>query len=418
MSVGTNDKSPPRSQGDYQPGQSSFFGDAFTHHVMQIGQSNGGGAFATPPYTNQSLSGLSMLNPIAAGVSGTDGIRAPANRLVSPSEYTALAALKESAVIDNSKDVDGVTGHFIGLDSPAPYGETSLGSMLNDIRARFPTFTGAASTNAVSGMVYTKLAKGTDPYTNGITQLRAIRDLLPAGRPSRVFALTCQHGESDAIFNNTSYAANLQQWLADWTSDIRVEIPAQTSNPVMIAVQVSFPVNKITATQLLVASLAEPRILIACPGYACETRVDGHRTAYGQRMLGGYFARVYRLVVLLGQTWSPLRPLSAVLAGSIVTVTFSVPTAPLVFDVPPGRSLLTAMGFDYTDDSTSATATSATIVGNTVQVALSGVPSGANKRMRYATGQWGNLRDSETATAGPYGDRLYNWAVHFDMAVT
>lgn len=399
-------------------GPPSFFGSAYTHHVMQIGQSNGSGAFAVPPYTNQSLPGLLMLNALAAGVSGTDGIRAPSNRLVSPSEYTALVPLKESEVVDNSRDIDPATGHFIGLNSAAPYGETSLGSMLNDIRNRFPGFAGVASTNSVSGMVYSKQARGTDPYTNGLVQLRAIRNLLPSDRPSRIFALTLQHGESDAIFNNTSYAVNLRQWLADWTADIKIEIPGQTSNPVMIAAQVSFPVNKVTATQLLVASLAEPRILIACPGYAVETRVDGHHTAYGQRHLGGHFARIYRLVVLQGQAWSPLRPLSAVLAGSTVTVTLSVPVLPLALDTPHGKALLTAGGFDYTDDSMSATATSASIVGNTVRVTLSGVPSGANKRMRYATGQWGNLRDSDPATAGPYGDRLFNWCVHFDMAIT
>lgn len=394
----------------------AFPGDGLLHHVMQIGQSNAGGAFAVPVFTGSSLAGLSMLNAIAAGVSGTDGIRAPANRLVSPAEYTSLAALKESEVVDNSKDIDGA-GHFTGADSAAPYGETSLASMLNDIRARHAAFTGAASASGVSGMVYSKLKKGTDPYANGITQLRAVRDLSVA-RPSRCFALTVQHGESDAIFNNINYSANLQEWLTDWTTDIRAEIPAQASNPVMICVQPSFPVNKITATQMLAAALAQPRILIACPGYVAETRSDGHHTAVGQRVLGGYFSRVYRAVVLFGQTWDILRPLSAVLVGSQVTVTFNVPVAPLVFDTPPNGPLLGARGFDYTDDSASATAVSAAIAGNTVVVTLSGVPSGANKRMRYATGQYGNLRDSDPAIGGLYGDKLYNWAMHFDQAVT
>jgi len=53
-------------------------------------------------------------------------------------------------------------------------------------------------------------------------------------------------------------------------------------------------------------------------------------------------------------------------------------------------------------------------------------PTGASKRLRYAytftecrgtgTVARGNLRDSDT-TPSNYGYELFNWAVHFDVAV-
>lgn len=391
-------------------------GDGYTHHVLQVGQSNAGGADAYPPVSTTPLAGLSMLTPLAA-VAGSNGIRAPQERLVSAAEYTSLVAMAESQTTDNIKNIDGA-GHFTGVATTYGFGETALTSMLLDLRNKYHAiFAGVGSSCGVADCSYTKLKKGTDPYANGITQIRAVRDLA-SPTPSRVYAVTVQHGEADAA--NASYAANLIEWLTDWTADIRAEIPGQTRDPVMIATQLSTLAfgSKVSALQIFAAMLANPRFLVATPCYAVPGGINGHRTPIGQRQQGAYLAKVYQRVVIEGGTWAPLYPLSAVRAGAVVTVTFNVPLAPLVFDTPPGGSLLGPRGFEFVDDSASATASSAAIVGNTVQVTLSGVPTGANKRIKYAVaGTFGNLRDSD-AQVSSAGDPLFNWCLHFDLAAT
>src|SRR5262249_9079295 len=134
-------------------------------------------------------------------------------------------------------------------------------------------------------------------------------------------------------------------------------------------------------------------------------------------------------VVVDGGTWTPLKPKTITRAGAVITVTFDVPTPPLVMDTAlvsnPGN-----FGFEYTDSSASPpTINSVQVTGpTTVQITLSATPAGANQRLRYAysgvpgnpggptTGPRGNLRDSD-AEASLYGNTLYNWCVHFDKLV-
>ena len=65
---------------------------------------------------------------------------------------------------------------------------------------------------------------------------------------------------------------------------------------------------------------------------------------------------------------------------------------------------------------------------DTVTLTLASTPTGTSRRLTYAQnapspacpgptgGARGNLRDSD-ATPSLYGYSLYNWAVHFDVAV-
>ena len=135
-------------------------------------------------------------------------------------------------------------------------------------------------------------------------------------------------------------------------------------------------------------------------------------------------------VLVDGLTWTPLSPTSVTRTGNVITATFYVPVPPLQFDttlVLPKAN----QGFEYFDNSpTPPTITNVQIVGNTVRITLSAIPTGSNQRLRYAytgvIGQVGanqvgsprgNLRDSD-ATPSLYGSNLYNWAVTFDKPVT
>lgn len=91
----------------------------------------------------------------------------------------------------------------------------------------------------------------------------------------------------------------------------------------------------------------------------------------------------------------------------------------------------------YADSTTSTTISSVSLIDtSTVRITLVDVPTGSDKRIKYAvgtgvsstggptTGPRGNLRDSDT-TLSQYDldssgqlDPLYNWSVHFDEPVS
>ena len=107
----------------------------------------------------------------------------------------------------------------------------------------------------------------------------------------------------------------------------------------------------------------------------------------------------------------------------------AVPVPPIVLDTTlvadPG-----SYGFEYSDASAAPPAIAKVEVAapDTVVITLSDVPTGDDRRLRYAftgikgagagpqTGARGNLRDSD-ATRSRTGQRLYNWCIHFDEAV-
>lgn len=382
------------------------------HHILGVGQSNSTGADATnavstaTPHPKRAF----MLNTISATDSGSSGIRAPQNRLVAASEYTSLVPIAESNTTDDIYYVGG-DGHFSTEQYGAyAHGETPGSSMLASLTSQLSWFRGAYSVCGVGGRIYTELARGTDPYTNGMTQVAAVRRL--TGN-SKVYAITCQHGEADA--SNSSYSANLQTWRSNLTTDIQA-ITGQTESPWMLLVQVASMADKTSALQQLAATQADSRILIAMPGYAVP--YSGlHRTPAGQRQIGAYFAHVYRKLIS-GQTWAPLQPSSVSRNTATITVNYSVPVGSLVRDTT-NIAAQTNDGFEFTDDSgATPTISSVTVNTSSVTIVLSGTPTGSNKRIKYGiTPGKGNVRDSETAR-GFYGDALYNWSVLFDMAVT
>ena len=164
-----------------------------------------------------------------------------------------------------------------------------------------------------------------------------------------------------------------------------------------------------------------------------SNRIDPALSAANQKQLAGYQAEHF-LWQVEGKAWEPVRPKTVTRAGAVVTAKMYVPAPPLVIDTTlvteptiPGSKF----GFEWSDDEDVATRPTVTNVlitgGDTVVITLSKTPTGANMRLRYAytgvaaalggptTGARGNLRDSD-ATVSRNGYKLYNWAVHFDVA--
>jgi len=133
-------------------------------------------------------------------------------------------------------------------------------------------------------------------------------------------------------------------------------------------------------------------------------------------------------VVLQGGYWTGVQPRTISISGATITARYWVQSEPLVIDTSLVSNRGVGKGFEYWDDSGAPPAiTGVAVSGDTVTITLAGVPTGNNKRLRYAyteeglptagLGARGNLRDSDPAVGDLSGAHLYNWAVHSDDAI-
>jgi hypothetical protein len=279
------------------------------------------------------------------------------------------------------------------------------------------------------------MKKGTPAYAVTIAQANAAAAIARAsGIAYDITAVTSADGGGDHVAKNTHLADDLAQWQQDFETDLRAISGRATPIPLFNTQYSSWteydPTSPIPIAQLRAHVEHPGKVIVVGPRYPFLYGPDGvHLTNEGYRMMGEYYARAYRRVVVEHGTWEPLRPKTVTRTGAIITVRFLVPAPPLVFDTThasdPGN-----MGFEYADDGP-ATPTIAGVAlsgPDAVTVTLSAEPSGANKRMRYAytgiqgahaglqTGARGNLHDSD-ATPSRNGYALSNWCVHFDEAV-
>lgn len=336
----------------------------------------------------------------------------------------------------------GLTG-FIPLVEAwdGAHGETIASGMANLAgnlwaAAGFDARTFLVSAHGVDGFNYSKVKKGTPAYTTGMAQVAAGLALATAlGQTYEVRAMTAVHGESDHIDyppeGNTSYAANLLEWRADYEADIQA-MTGQTTPVRFFYCQVSSwtaygSTHSLIPEQQRRAALENPdRLYLVTPKYFLQYTDGVHLTGEGTLLLGEYYGKALRRVYLDGLPWAPLGPTGAIVDGVDVVVDFAVPAPPLVFDevavTNPGN-----YGFAFSDASGNPPAISAVALTGPAQVTvtLSG-PPGPQARLFYAalgqpgaaggptTGPRGNLRDSD-ATPSLAGQPLYNWAVHFEL---
>jgi hypothetical protein len=377
------------------------------NHVLSTGQSLSVGAVGTPVLsTTQPFDNRMFVTGAIAGGTGLTSL-VP---LVETGVETMSSALANLVTDMAEKQV------FLGLPQP------------------LSTHRLLVSCHGIGGTAYVGLKKGTTAYANGIAQATAGRDLAKAaGLTYAVRALTNVHGESDHVAGNAAYEQDLVTWQRDYETDVTA-ITGQTLPIPMLHTQMSSwtkygqATSRIPGAQLDAHVDNPGKILLVGAKYHLEYAADGvHLTSAGYRHMGEYHAKVYRHVVLEGKVWEPVRPKSAAIAGDEIRVVFHVPVPPLAFDTSLVPAALN-QGFEYADDAAQRPAiTSVTLDGPmAVKIKLASVPTGANKRIRYAftgtvnaaaggaTGPRGNLRDSD-ATPSRVGRALYNWAVHFDQ---
>ncbi|MDO8623926.1 MAG: peptidoglycan-binding protein [bacterium] len=378
---------------------------------------------------------LSTGQSLSVGYNGGPALTTtqPYSNLMLNAATTSLIALIEPA--------RGASGAVETMSSALANMITSLASSL------VSNYTSIVSLHGVSSAAYSGLKKGTAPYNYGMAQVSAARQLsLAVGKSLIVSGVTAIHGERDELAGRTAsrYEADLVEWQNDYETDVQVLLGQQDSIPLFTDQMSSWTAYNSTTPhtalgQYMAAKDHPDDIIVVAPKYMLDYSDTVHLTNYSYRRLGEYYAKAYKKVVIDGDAWTPLMPTAVERSGSTIRATFAVPVEPLALDTT-AVNLKTNYGFEYTDDSSSATISSVEIIApDAVQVTLSGTPTGANPRLRYAyTGTSGsgagrtvsgsargNLRDSDT-TAALYqdgsvpvamGNYLYNWALTFDEAV-
>ena len=227
-------------------------------------------------------------------------------------------------------------------------------------------------------------------------------------------------------------------WQSDYQTDIKA-ITGQTGTiPMFVAQSSAWTAPSYgdswasSPFYALADSLSNPgRIILVTPEYFLpHNSADGvHLTPTAFHQLAEYFAKAYNKVILSGSAWSPLRPTTIALSGSVITVNFTGNVGNLVLDTTlvsdPGN-----YGFTYSDSTSSASISSVALTSaTTVQVTLNQAPTGSSQMLGYAnngtlgnfggptTGPRGCLRDSDATPDLFSTTPLYNWCVHFNYAI-
>ena len=339
-------------------------------------------------------------------------------------------------------------------------GMANQAAMLARTKHGKPTHDLLVSLAGRNGLTYWCLRKGTcnfvdqtylQPFDESMKQVADGKALaIAAGKSYVVRAVTAVHGESDdygyavgtpefpvdgtdgKYRSITSYADGLLEWQRDYEAGIKA-ITGQTLPVPLLISQFSgwndVPTSAVTQLQYEAHLRSQGKVVLVTPAYALDWASDcRHYTATGERQLGEYFGKAYARIVLEGRRWEPVHPKTVAIAGNVITAEYHVPVPPLVLDTQrvtdPGDK-----GFEVVDAGGNRLAIASVAVSgpDAVTITLAAPPPG-KVHLRYAfthpphtctgrlVGARGNLRDSD-ATPSQNGFELFNWGVHYDVAV-
>lgn len=292
-----------------------------------------------------------------------------------------------------------------------------------------------ASAAGVGGAHLRQLIKGTTAYTNMLQHVTAGHDLsLAANKTHGVTAIGWAQGEENLRLNIDLdvYPQMLEQLFNDMKSDFRA-ITNQLSEIHVISYQLSTRIGLSEVVCKAQFDLAKQgKISIATPTYLFDyddrDSVHFHPPSY--KWMGAYYARAHKQRVVDGRFPDWLEPMGATILGKTITVSFDVPTAPLVFDttlLAPTQD----QGFAISDGTNLLAIQSITANDSTVTIELVDNPSTINGlSVRYgldylgtgkpiADGKSGNLRDSTPDTTLVQGivKPLYHFCPHFELEI-
>lgn len=290
-----------------------------------------------------------------------------------------------------------------------------------------------------NGAPYLDLKKGTLQYENSLEQAYLAKEKSAIlGKLYRVVGITAIHGESDHLFGTTKeeYRDNLIEWQKDFESDIRLITLQNTSIPLFTdqvsSWSISDSAHSIIPIAQYDASKANPKkIILVGPKYFLQYAPgSSHLINTSYRWLGEYYGKVIKKVIYEGKSFTPLSPKKVVSSGREVYIQLNVPVKPIVIDTKNVLSIRD-YGFEYLDKQSLVSISSVQLYdSDMIKIVLKSLPTGTAQRLRYAytavpksdAGAYasgsarGNIRDSDT-TESLYGNKLYNWLIHFDEPV-
>jgi hypothetical protein len=376
--------------------------------IIYYGQSNAAGVDANPALTTSQPYSNVMFNGGAVPGGGTIASSTPA-------DYASLVPAVESGV---------EVGVVIAGNYERAVSAIASGEPVND--QSFLTTSAGRGGSPITG-ISKPAAHYNDVLLYQVTQGKALDAAL------KVIAMPFDQGEADQV--NLVAKATYATALGTLQSDFETDASAITgqSEPIPLLVRQTAKDTAIRSdvpqAQLEVAQ-SNPKVFLLGPKYHIPHAGGGlHLSNVGQAWGGGY---VGRAINDLRNGFQPrwLNPRSAVRRGSVIEVTFDVPSLPLVIDTATVPEVL-GNGFRVTANSSTVTINSVVISGNKVLLNLANTPTGPYI-VRYAldykgTGMAvanqevavGNLRDSSPDTIRVSGvpRPLHNWAPHFELNV-
>ncbi len=361
-------------------------------------------------------------------------------RALKPILITSLVPLVEASTPDHDGETIGAAMAFTVNDLARAAGR--------------PPWPVVFSMHGVTGASYEMLKRGTIAYRNSLETVRRVAALVrAAGKRDVVRAVTVSHGETDYKMGVSAaeYESYLVQWRADYDIDLRA-ITGQREPVMLFTDQMSSytsavfgaqaaPIAPIPLAQLSAALHHPESIVLVCPKYwLTHYRKDGaHLTSRSEELLGEKYGEAIKQTFVDGVAWKPLHITAAALEADLITLSYHIPSPPIVLDTQtirdPGN-----FGFVYTDDSPAPPRIRAVEVaggGRQVLIHLSAPPSApaGHRHVQYAyvgslscggggcaagpiSGPRGNLRDSDPMMSrldGGNSTHLYNWAAIQDF---
>ncbi|MEG1203438.1 MAG: hypothetical protein RSD82_14845, partial [Comamonas sp.] len=284
-------------------------------------------------------------------------------------------------------------------------------------------------TAAMGGTAYSGLKKGTQTYTNMLLALNKAKQLADAnGWQIIVDGCLVKHGEADS--SSVTYLANLLEWQADVDADVK----AITGQKAPVHFFLSQPSTFTTTTPRAVQAMLDAHntsavhhLVGADYPFGSEFASDlVHFKGAGYFYIGEQFYRAWMQVLWTAASESKITQITqATRTGQVVTLKYSVPVPPLVFDSTT-ISERDVKGFTFSDSSGPIAITSAAITNTgagtgvgEIQLSLASTPNGSSESVSYAYSPkvgadmpCGNVRDSDPLVSKHDGRHLYNWAVH------
>ncbi len=233
-----------------------------------------------------------------------------------------------------------------------------------------------------------------------------------------------------------SYQDSMQTLIAELDTHLKTLDPSLSMGGLVTTQLCSFVTSGRTAPHIEIAiyeaaMAPNSNVYLACPLYIFDYADQYHVDGVSSKWMGAYIGLAYKRVVVDGEDWKPIHPLSHKKQGSILEVKFHVPAAPLRWDTEH-IAAVNNYGFTLADGAgADIPILSITLSQPDTLKIITAAPLPAGSQLRYGwaplgrpnrrTGVRGNLRDSQ-------GDRLifdpeginkpmHNWSPIFQYEV-